>query len=92
MVKETDLDPKLCLLQLIWSHMVTYFVDTQRQYNLSLLILTVNFFATEHVCNVRVSSTIQEYEEKFAHSTVDIVTFSNQIIAKLTCNYLIIGK
>ena len=51
-----------------------------------------NFFATEHVCNVRVSSTIQEYEEKFAHSTVDIVTFSKQIIAKLTCNYLIIGK
>ena len=27
-----------------------------------------NFFATEHVCNVRVFSTIQEYEEKFAHS------------------------
>ena len=51
-----------------------------------------NFFATEQVCNVRVSSTIQEYEEKFAHATVDIVTFSKQIIAKLTCNYLIIGK
>ncbi len=53
---------------------------------------TGNFFAVEKVCNVRVSSTIQEYEEKFAHSTVDVVTFSNQLIAKLACNYLIIGK
>ena len=53
---------------------------------------TGNFFAVEKVCNVRVSSTIQEYEEKFAHSTVDVVTFSNHLIAKLTCNYLIIGK
>ena len=53
---------------------------------------TGNFFAVEQVCNVRVSATIQEYEDKFAHSTVDVVTFSNKVIAKLTCNYLILGK
>ena len=39
LVKETDSGPKTCLLQLIWSHMVAYFVDTQTQYNRSLLIL-----------------------------------------------------
>ena len=49
-----------------------------------------NFFAADRVCDVRVSSTIQEYDRKFAHSTVDVVSFSNQIIAKLTCNYIII--
>ena len=49
-----------------------------------------NFFAADRVCDVRVSSTIQEYDRKFAHSTVDVVSFSNQVIAKLTCNYIII--
>ena len=49
-----------------------------------------NFFGAERVCNVRVSSAIREYNRNFAHSTVDIVTFSNQVIAKLTCNYMII--
>ena len=42
-----------------------------------------NFFATEKVCNIRVSSKIQEYEEKFAHSTVNIFTFSKQIVAMI---------
>ena len=56
--------------------------------------LNVNgsFFSTKRVCNVCISGTIQEYEEKYAHARVDVVTFSNQVIASFTCNYIIIGK
>ena len=49
-----------------------------------------NFFDAERVCDVRVSNTLKEYEKNYAHSTVEVVTFSNRVIAKLTCNYMIL--
>ena len=51
-----------------------------------------NFFDAERVCDVRVSNTLKEYEKNYAHSTVEVVTFSNRVIAKLTCNYMILHQ
>jgi len=51
-----------------------------------------NFFDAERVCDVRVSNTLKEYEKNYAHSTVEVETFSNRVIAKLTCNYMILHQ
>jgi acyl-coenzyme A thioesterase PaaI-like protein len=51
-----------------------------------------NFFDAERVCDVRVSNTLKEYKKNYAYSTVEVVTFSNRVIAKLTCNYMILHQ
>ena len=100
---EVDFFPdekRVGMIDRLWSHnlftladMVSYGCILCR-YPTAIASVTINFngnfFDAERVCNVRLSNTLEEYERNYAHSTVDVKTLSNRIIAKLTCNYQIV--
>ena len=48
-----------------------------------------NFFGDKRISNLRALGNIREYGDNFANASVDIINFNNDVIAKVTCNYMI---